>query len=205
MSERTITEMYRSEMTEAIDELEIEEIEWHHSRWINYHSEEDRSTLLTRCLNLPWAIVKKDGIPKDFIDDCVQAGNLAILQSIETWKPSGGMAFTSWAWMYARRAMMAERTRLNEMYGFSEWEEEILGDGHTANEDNEELERDAQVSLIESLLAELSERQEEMMLCMLAGYTIPAAARQMGMSRVAAYRLHDRAVKKLRRLVGTKL
>lgn len=204
MGEPTVTDLYQAELTDLLDDLEIEEIEWHHARWTQYGSEEDRNLLVKRCLAMPWAVIKKDSIPRDFVDDCIQAGNLAIFQAIETWSPRGGMAYTSWVWMYVRRAMMAERTRLNEMYDYVDYEILDFSEAIPDNLRNEDLERFSDAATMLELMEELSDRQRELLTHLMDGSTIAEAAKQMGIPRVSAYGLYGRALKKLCTLMVTK-
>ena len=136
-----------------------------------------------------------DAFRRENYEDMVQEGNLAVWQCIDTWKPGGGMSLASWAFMYARKAVIRE-VRKDIKYLKHHLHKEFEEDVDSRDTDNEHTDEgaweDAQQALAvyRGLRSRLQDRDKVILATKIAGpgdYT--AHIRTTGFSKDS---LHER-------------
>ena len=197
MSDTNITELYIQEMTEAVDKLDLLDVEFEYLRYRMYDDNDSRDKLILRCVPMVIAIIKVLEVPPEFKDDCIQAGNLAIILALDTWKVAAGYAWTTWAWRHARLAMLREWKKLTGRPGI---------DGEIVVEEEElyEPQDSAEVAELHTFIQGLPHRQLELMSLVLEGKNISEAAASLGISRQAGHTLYQGAVHTLRKKLDVK-
>jgi RNA polymerase sigma factor (sigma-70 family) len=200
--------MYVKEMTEAVKELDIESIEFEHRRYKEFGDIDSRNKLVVRCMPLVMSVLRTLDVGRDLVDDCIQAGNLAVIGAIESWDTRNSKSLTSWVWLYIQTYMLREVKFLTEMEHFEplqfvnpENDEELL--------DNPDLPgipftADAEI-LKEQMYAsfgQLTDTQRLVVEMVLDGHTEQRIANSMNISQQAVSRTYDRAVSSLRRLLN---
>jgi len=71
----------------------------------------DRDAVCETLLKLVPFIAQRyigDAWRRENYQDIIQEGNMAVWKCIDSWQPGKGMSIASWAYMYARKAMLTE-------------------------------------------------------------------------------------------------
>ena len=196
MTKPTLTDLYIQEVTEEYVPLNDREIEWHYKRYMEYKDETSRNALFLSTMPLILWLIKVKDIGEDMKDDCIQAGNVAILEAIETWHPDRGSSFATWIRNQANREITREVNRIKSCGGvdISDWMETEM-----VNDRNEELELEAEVMLLKAGITGLPDRQRLLLRYTQQGMSVANAGDRMGITRQAAGRLYAKAVKNLRK------
>ena len=196
MKEPSITDLYVQDMTKEHKPLNEAQVEWHHSRFIEFKDKDSRNALFLATMPIVLWLISIHKIPEDHRDDCIQAGNLAILAAISSWRPEAGSTFASWARNQANREIKREHETLTSVLGvdISDIEDELDMD----NDWNEDLELEVDLQKLKQGIQGLPGRQRLLMRYTQQGMSVANAADRMGITRQAGGRLYARAIKNLR-------
>lgn len=212
MSEQDITQLYRDEMSEVYAEVQIEDIGREHAQYILNGDRESRDRLIVKLLPVVLLLVRKLNVPRDFIDDCIQAGNLAIMQAIESWESAHARTLASWAYVYVRRDILREMDKLRE---FDNFEELVTEPEWEIPEDDYEPKKVSHEYHIDTILEEVTMQQVKdyiskmdmdtsnlFYLVLERNHNIKEASYILGFSQSKGDRIYQLAISKLRNKLG---
>lgn len=198
-AENSAYDIYRIEMDAKFEALDAVELAYY---WTLRSHPDARARLVHALLPMVPSICQKlqaaGGRPdRNQWDDCIQAGNLAILESLESWNPEGGTKLSVWAYQYARTYIVREISDTGMTYGYEPRADDNSDDGEQVRltEDGIDFET------IRKLMVHLTGRQQTVVNLRLNGASIAEAAALMGIRRDTAQELYARAVVALRELV----
>jgi RNA polymerase sigma factor (sigma-70 family) len=217
----TAYELYRLDMDAKFHKLDSEELETLHVTWTSQGDKFAHEKLVHALLPLVPHVCGRlrtyYGQPNpDQWDDCIQAGNVALLQAIQSWNAEGGKSLPSWVCQYVVRDVGRQIAFLTENKGFAYSRERQHNDydGSDAaysdeNENSDEgeqakqMEREVDIRNVRDNLHKLSDQQRNVVNLLLSGKSLADAARGLGITRQAAFALHERAIQELRQVVLT--
>jgi RNA polymerase sigma factor (sigma-70 family) len=136
--------------------------------------------------------------------DIIQEGNLAVWRCIDSWVPGKGMSLDSWAFMYARKAVIAE-VRRDLKYLQQHEELDLEEDVDSLVHDNEHTDENAWSDAMEALATyralrkRLGTQRDRHVLTMLRdGFTQKDIAYRLGLSQSRVSRIIRRITDYLR-------
>jgi RNA polymerase sigma factor (sigma-70 family) len=199
----TAYELYKIEMDAKFQRLDAEELATLHETWRTQGDKFARERIIHALLPMVPSICQKlqaaFGVPRrDQWDDCVQAGNLAILKAVESWQAGAGMKLSVWAYRDARRDIVREVEFLDEG---RDWRREHAQDDSDEGDYVAQVESAIDFEAVRQHIGKLTERQQLIVNLLLSGVSVEDAAETLGISRQKAYTLHERAIKALRAMV----
>jgi RNA polymerase sigma factor (sigma-70 family) len=204
-SEPTAYELYRIDMDAKFSALDSEDTlkAWQQARRSGFRGaiwDDLVHSLLPIVPHVCGKLQLRYGRPnKSQWDDCIQAGNLAVLLAIRSWSPETGVKLSTRAYTYVARDV-SRQLDLLESDGVSY---ENIPDSDDGGEFVENVERSIDFRVVRDNVANLTLPQQRVVNLLLSGRTIAEAAEVMGVTRQAAHALHERAIEELRRHVLT--
>lgn len=157
----------------------------------------EREEVLKTLLKIVPYVVQRyveDAYRRENYEDIVQAGNIAIWQCIDTWKPGLGMSLASWAFMYARKAVIQEvqrdvkylRSHLH--YEFEEDVSSLQTDNDHTDEGEWEQAQEAHATY-RAIRSRLPDREKTILDSLRDGMTQQQIAARLGLSQGRVSRL----------------
>lgn len=213
-----LTDLYLDDLTEEFEHLDIEDIEWEHRRYVEFGDIDSRNKLVLRAAPLVVALTKRLSIPRDFRNDAIQAGNLAVIQAVDTWNRDRGFRFTTWAaWKAARQmirevekldgntvpldlmtlewlAMMDDHPERIDNVDTLEFAKNVMIQIPVENDDNQDLEAMVMSEQLREAIGRLTEKQKRVLAGVLGGKTFLEVADSLGISKQGAYDVYRRSV-----------
>lgn len=148
-----------------------------------------------------------DAHQRENYQDLIQEGNLAILLAIDSWQAGKGMAFSSWCYMYIRKAIVREMQRdikfdnqhVNIDFDFT-YDAEVAAGSRSTGYDHDDLEdivsddgewqrAQDEKARYRAIHAALPERDQILLDNLLQGHTQERIARCLGVSQSRVSRL----------------
>jgi len=155
---------------------------------------------IERLMPLVNTVISRAKPHQDLVEDCRQAGVLAIYDAVASWDSQKGISLPSWSWFYIVKAVYKEANFFNDIPGkIDAFSAEISEDEEFRVVDEEYIE--AEIGVISALLPDLPDRQQDVLILYAEGKTFGEIAEDMGISRQAAHRLYKRAVTAVSRIL----
>jgi RNA polymerase sigma factor (sigma-70 family) len=181
---------------------------------------EERNSKMRECMPLVNNVVKWLRVDPACVSDARQAGYETVLRMIDNWDPlklSWEIFIHGWIRPSIKRDVLREVERLESCgdIDIEGLDESDLGHDDTGGEDwgaqraapvvndnNEEVDAEALRERLLAHIGRLEKRSRQILLGILAGYTVSETAENLGISQSAADRLYQKAVKELRLVMG---
>lgn len=185
-------------------------VRYTNAQLVELHAAGDTDAMATAFLPMVMAVAGRYARPTVEFMELVQAGNLGLLQAVDSWRPDRGAALSSWVYNYirreiieqARRELARDYTTLDAAYESSDEDDDGMGPAGVADTDavlifgqtipspDEAAAQDETAARVRAAVADLPQRQREAVeLVKLAEYTYAEAAEAMGVSAPAVHQL----------------
>lgn len=202
MNDRRIRSTYIRELSEQHSRLDDDVVRRLHSKFKATRDKADHEALILHLLPMVLSLVGELQIPEQFIDDVIQAGNLAILKYLPAWDDTKGQTLSTYLYPAVRSDMLRELDDLQSCGVLSrEWDRAYVESSEetveAANEHNEKLEDVVLIQQLRKAINVLDEPDRAVMLLIADDKSQHEVADTLNIPRRTVSRIVKRATVRL--------